>query len=72
MIDEVSKDDWTYAQLWGCATVGEWVEQHNPFIQKRHLSMVAGMALDEGIIGLKVVEGSFHRKSFMESSVMMW
>jgi transposase len=66
MIDEVSKDDRTYARLWGRATVGERVEAHNPFVRKRRLSLVAAMALDEGIIASKVVEGSFHRDSFLE------
>ena len=65
-IDEVSKDDWTYARLWDHAAVGECVELHNPFIWKRHLSMVAVMALDEGIIASKVLEGSFHHDSFLE------
>jgi transposase len=65
-IDEVSKDDRTYARLWGRAAVGERVELHNPFIRKRRLSMVAAMALDEGIIGSKVIEGSFHHDSFLE------
>ena len=66
MIDEVSKDDQTYARLWGRAPVGKRVEQHNPFVHKRRLSMVAAMALDEGIITSKVVEGSFHRDTFLE------
>lgn len=64
-MDEVLKDDRTYARLWGRAPVGVRVEQHNPFIRKRWLSMVAAMALDEGIIALKVVEGSFHHDSFL-------
>jgi fumarate reductase subunit C len=28
--------------------------------------MVAGLALDEGIVAAKVVEGSFNRESFMD------
>ena len=58
MINEVSKDDRTYAQLWGRAAVGERVEAHNPFVWKRCLLLVAAMALDEGIIVSKVVEAS--------------
>jgi hypothetical protein len=32
MIDEVSKDDRTYARLWGRAAVGSHVEEHQPFV----------------------------------------
>jgi hypothetical protein len=66
MLDEVSKDDRTYARLWRCAVVGERVKQHGLFVHKLHLSLVAALALDEGIIALKVLEGSFHRDSFLE------
>ncbi|KZP25006.1 hypothetical protein FIBSPDRAFT_734767 [Athelia psychrophila] len=65
-LDEVSKDDRTYGRLWGRAPVGSRVEQHQPFVRKRRFSMVAGMALDEGIIAAKVIEGSFDRESFIE------
>ena len=65
-LDEVSKDDWTYARLWGRSRVGTRVEQHDPFVRKRRLSMVAALALDEGIVAAKVVEDSFHRETFME------
>jgi transposase len=65
-IDEVSKDDRTYARLWGRARRGRRAEQHNPFVRKRRLSMVAGMALDEGIVAARVVEGSFTKQTFME------
>ena len=36
--------------LWGRALVGERVEQQDPFVRKRRYSMLAGLALDEGII----------------------
>jgi transposase len=65
-LDEVSKDDRTYARLWGRAAEGQRVEKHDPFVRKRRLSMVAALALDEGIIASRVVEGSFTRKTFME------
>lgn len=65
-IDKVSKDDRTYARLWGRAPSGMRAEQHNPFVRKRRLSMVAGVALDEGIIAARVVEGSFTRQTFFE------
>jgi hypothetical protein len=41
-------------------------EQHNPFVRGRRLSMVAGLALGEGIIAARVVDGSFTRETFME------
>jgi transposase len=65
-IDEVSKDDRTYTRLWGRAPVGERVEQHDPFVRKRRYSMLAGLALDEGIIASRVLEGSFTNDTFLE------
>lgn len=65
-IDEVSKDDRTYARLWGRSDVGMRVEEHQPFVRKRRLSMVATLSLDEGIIASRVVEGSFSRETFLE------
>ncbi|KAG1875975.1 hypothetical protein C8R48DRAFT_768823 [Suillus tomentosus] len=64
--DEVSKDDRTYACLWGRAPVGQRVEQHDPFVRKRCLSMLAAMALDRGIIAARVLEGSFTHQTFYE------
>ncbi|KAG2132757.1 hypothetical protein DEU56DRAFT_739407 [Suillus clintonianus] len=64
-LDEVSKDDRTYSRHWGRAARGARAEQHQPFVRKRRFSMVAGLALDEGIVAAKVVEGSFNRESFM-------
>jgi transposase len=65
-IDEVSKDDRTYARLWGRAPIGECAEQHNPFVRKRRYSMCAAMALDKGIIAARVLEGSFTHDTFLE------
>jgi hypothetical protein len=65
-LDEVSKDERTFGRLWGRAAEGMCVEQHNPFVRGRRLSMVAGMALGEGIIAARVVEGSFTRETFIE------
>lgn len=65
-LDEVSKDDRTYSRRWGRAPRGARAEQHQPFVRKRRFSMVAGLALDEGIIAAKVVEGSFNRKTFID------
>jgi hypothetical protein len=59
-LDEVSKDDRTYTHLWGHCRIGTCVEQHDSFICKMQLSMVAALALDEGIVAAKVVEGSFN------------
>jgi len=65
-LDEVSKDDRTYARLWGRAPIGDRVEQHDPFVRKRRLSMLAAMALDKGIIAARVLEGSFTHQTFYE------
>lgn len=64
-LDEVSKNDRIYARLWGRAPAGERVECYAPFVRGRRLSMLAGMALDEGITAAKVVEGSFTKASFL-------
>jgi hypothetical protein len=42
------------------------VEIHQPFVRKRRFSMLAGMALDQGIIAAQVVEGSFSRDLFLK------
>ena len=65
-LDEVSKDDRTYAHLWGRSHTGTRVEHHAPFVRKCRFSMVAALALDEGIVAAKVVEGSFIRRTFIE------
>ena len=65
-LDEVSKDDRTYARLWRRSRTGTRVEHHAPFVCKRQFSMVAMLALDEGIVAAKVVEGSFIRQTFIE------
>lgn len=65
-IDEVSKDNRTYSRLWGRTPRNTPAEQHNPFVRKQWLSMVAGLALDEGIVAARVVEGSFTKQTFME------
>ncbi|KAG1753248.1 hypothetical protein EDB19DRAFT_1591948, partial [Suillus lakei] len=65
-LDEVFKDDRTYAHLWGQAPVGEHVEQHNPFVCKWCLSMLAAMTLDQGIMAARVVEGLFMHQTFYE------
>ena len=65
-LDKVSKDDCTYARLWGQPHMGTHVEQHAPFVRKRRFSMVAALALDEGIVAANVIEGSFNRERFME------
>ncbi|KAI0038082.1 hypothetical protein FA95DRAFT_1464838, partial [Auriscalpium vulgare] len=64
--DEVLKDDRTYARLWGRAPRRQWVQQHYPFVRKRRLLMVSTMALDEGIVASRVVEGSLTHDLFFE------
>jgi len=65
-IDEVSKDDHTYTRLWGRAPIGKRVEQHDPFVRRCRYSMIAALALDEGIIASRVVEGSLRHDTFLE------
>ncbi|KDQ49775.1 hypothetical protein JAAARDRAFT_142926, partial [Jaapia argillacea MUCL 33604] len=55
-IDKVSKDDCKYARLWGQSPIGQHCKVHAPFVQKCRFSMVAAMALSEGINALSVVE----------------
>lgn len=65
-LDEVSKDDRTYARLWGRSARGTRVEAAQPFVRKRRFSMLATMALDKGIVAAQVVEGSFTRDLFLK------
>ncbi|KAJ7872391.1 hypothetical protein B0H13DRAFT_1468523, partial [Mycena leptocephala] len=65
-IDEVSKDDRTYAHIFGQSEIGLRAEATRPFVCKRCLTGVAALALGKGIIGAKVVEGSLCRESFLE------
>lgn len=66
VLDEVSKDNRTYARLWGHSKRGSRVEIHQPFVRKRRFSMLATIALDKGIIASQVVEGSFTRDLFLQ------
>ncbi|KAE9399510.1 hypothetical protein BT96DRAFT_820492, partial [Gymnopus androsaceus JB14] len=65
-VDEVSKDNRTYARLWGRAEKGKRVEVQAPFVRGRRLSMLAGLALEKGIIASMVVEGSFNHDLFVQ------
>jgi len=65
-VDEVSKDNHTYTHLWGRAPVGTRVEQHDPFVWRHRYSMIAALALDEGIVVARVLEGSFKHDTFYE------
>lgn len=65
-VDEVSKDDHTYSRIWGCSRMGRRAEHHAPFVQNRRYSMIAALALDEGIIASRVVQGSFNHDTFLE------
>ena len=71
-IDKVSKDDWTYTCLWGCAPVGQRAEQHAPFVHKHRYSMITSLALDNGIIASRALEGSLMHKTSSSTCVMMW
>ncbi|KAJ7100847.1 hypothetical protein B0H15DRAFT_739373, partial [Mycena belliarum] len=47
-VDEMSKDDRTYARLWGRSPAGERVESYAPFVRKRRYTTIGAMALDKG------------------------
>ena len=44
-IDEASKDDRTYARLWGRSEVGGCVEVNQPFVRRRRFSLVAALLI---------------------------
>jgi hypothetical protein len=54
-----------HAWLWGHSEKGTHVEVSQPFVCKCHFSMLAGMALDEGIVAAQVVERSFNHDLFL-------
>jgi len=66
VLDEVLKDNQTYAHLWGRSKHGSRVKIHQPYVQKHRFSMLATMALDKGIIAAQVVEGLFTRDLFLQ------
>jgi hypothetical protein len=63
-VDEMSKDDRTYMHLFGRAPKGKRVEVEGNFVRGRRFSLLAGMALDVGILAARVVEGSFNHELF--------
>ncbi|KAG0703208.1 hypothetical protein DFH29DRAFT_803690, partial [Suillus ampliporus] len=70
-LNKFSKDNMTYACMWGWAHYDEHVEKHYPFVQKIQFSVLGAMALDKGFIATQVVEGSFMCKLFFYSFCMM-
>jgi hypothetical protein len=65
-VDEMLKDDRTYARLWGRAPVGQRVEVYQPFVRKRRFTGIAALALDVGIIASRVIEGSSDRDTYVD------
>jgi hypothetical protein len=65
-LDEMSKDDRTYARLWGRAPKGQRAEVFSPFVRKRRFTGIAALALDVGIIASRVIEGSADRETFID------
>ncbi|CAK5279024.1 unnamed protein product [Mycena citricolor] len=63
-VDEMSKDDHTYARMWGCSLWGCRTEVKNPFIHKRRFTVIRAMALDEGVKASCVLEGSSDHDTF--------
>ncbi|KAG0701309.1 hypothetical protein DFH29DRAFT_806497 [Suillus ampliporus] len=64
-LNEVSKDNRTYARMWGQAHRGKRMEKHYPFVRKERFSVLGAMALDEGFIATQVVKGSFTHELFL-------
>ncbi|KAK7450171.1 hypothetical protein VKT23_013054 [Stygiomarasmius scandens] len=67
-IDEMSKDDRTYSRLFGRGAVGQRVDWTIPFVRKRRLSLLAGLALDEGLLHLVLLRDPL----LMMSSSVFW
>ncbi|KAK6993201.1 hypothetical protein R3P38DRAFT_2567237 [Favolaschia claudopus] len=65
-LDEMSKDDRTYARLWGRSPQGERTEVYYPFVRKRRFTGIGALALDVGMIASRVIEGSADRETFIE------
>ncbi|KAJ7678319.1 hypothetical protein DFH06DRAFT_917350, partial [Mycena polygramma] len=65
-LDETSKDDRTYARMWGRSSKGRRVEVYQPFVRKRRFTGIAALALDVGIIASRVIEGSSDRETFID------
>ncbi|KAJ7321603.1 hypothetical protein DFH08DRAFT_712759 [Mycena albidolilacea] len=65
-LDEMSKDDRTYARLWGRSPKGQRVEVYTPFVWKRRFTGIGALALDVGIIASRVIEGSADRETFID------
>jgi hypothetical protein len=64
-LDETSKDNRTYARLWGRSPKGQRVEVSQPFVRKRRYTAIAALVLDAGIIATRVIEGSSDRETFI-------
>ncbi len=65
-IDEVSRMTEHIHGCGGRAAIGRRVEQHDPFVRRRRYSMIAALALDQGIVASRVLEGSFRHDTFLE------
>jgi transposase len=63
-IDEMSKDDRTYARPYGRSLRGLRAQEDQEFVRHTRFSLCAALALDEGIIAARVVKGSFNRDLF--------
>ncbi|KAJ7049017.1 hypothetical protein C8F01DRAFT_1003263 [Mycena amicta] len=65
-VDEMSKDDRTYARTRGRSRRGQRCKVYQPFVRKRRFTVIGGMALDAGIIASRVIEGSSDRDTFLD------
>jgi hypothetical protein len=53
-------------RLWGRCQYGNRAEEYNSFVRKQKFIMCVGMALDEGILTMCVLEGLFTQDCFKE------
>ena len=65
VVDETSKNDWTYAWRFGRAARGQRAQIHDVFVQGTHYLMCAALTID-GYLAARVVEGSYDAAEFYD------
>jgi hypothetical protein len=64
--NKMSKNNLNYAHLTGCAPLGQQAKEDSEFTRKKRFLVLGGIALDQGIVAAKVVEGLFTTELFEE------
>nr|GAT47063.1 transposase [Mycena chlorophos] len=65
-VDEMHKDDRTYARRRARAPRGQRARVAQPFVRKIRYTTIGALALDEGIIAGRVIEGSSDKATFLK------